>query len=82
MMMQPKRHFEMADLEHGTHVCMICGAQYNDAWLLRQHQVDLAHFNTDKPEELVIGRKKEEMTRSHTLRRLQDEISGVFRIVL
>lgn len=77
MMMQPKEHFEMADLEHGTHVCMICGAQYNDAWLLRQHQVDLAHFNTDKPEELVLGRKREEMTRSHTLRRLQDEISGV-----
>ena len=76
-MMQPKRHFEMADLEHGTHVCMICGAQYNDAWLLRQHQVDLGHFNTDKAEELVIGQKREEMTRSRTLRRLQDEISGV-----
>lgn len=74
--LQGRRHFELVDLERGKHVCMVCGASYTDAWLLRQHQVDFAHFNTDNPAELAFGRKKEQLKRYQTLQRLQDEISG------
>ena len=74
--LQGRRHFELVDLEHGKHVCMVCGESYTDAWLLRQHQVDFGHFNTDNPAELAFGRKKEQLKRYQTLQRLQDEISG------
>lgn len=77
-------YFELPDLErkgmhNGTHTCSICGAHYTDGWLLRQHQVDLGHFNTDKheeKEEVVRRQQKEEQIRSQTLRRLEGEISG------
>lgn len=72
--MQHTRHFELASLDGRHQTCLICGQQFSDTWLLRQHQVDLAHFNTDNFEEVLLGRKSDELARLRTWQRLSKEI--------
>ena len=72
--MQKLRHFEMVTLDGRCRTCAICGLQFSDTWLLRQHQVDLGHFDTDNLEEVVQSQRNEELLRLQTWQRLNKEI--------
>ena len=72
--LQQTRHWELPDLEHGE-LCAVCGASFEGDWLLRQHQADTGHFNSEDPAELSASREYDVLERSQALQRVEMAIN-------
>ena len=59
--LQAATHMELPTLERSESGCdcMVCGRKFSGVWVLRQHQVDTGHFNTDDPQQLLSRRERD-----------------------